>query len=458
MSDQDQTITHYAHRTGYDTGQRCPRKWYWTFVWNQVGIVRARTDIPLARGIYVHRGLEALLKGQPVDLAIKFALDEFDKEIGERGLDVGSMEESSYVYKEQKALIEAMLYGWAKRRLPTLLEQYEILEVEKEEEWDLGIYQTPAGPCRLMWLGKADALLREYDTNDLFIQSFKTTAEWDSRKDSAATHDVQGLSELCAVEHRLNDWWRELQKGDEGDPTSYSYKARREIPARMFDFLRSLDHPPKIMGIRMEHLLAGTRMDPGKGAKKTGQKVQYSPLIRAYKKDGITPDLDEWAWKYSWDDEFGNHRLGKGWRPLNMWEQPGGVRGWIDKTVDLQIQAELGDCLDQQFVWPQPYYRQQEDVEDWTQQMIAEELRKFEAKQRIRSAQTEDEFRFILNTLFPQHRHSCDYPRLCEDAELCFSPGFADAPIQSGLYKFRDGHHAAEIILINQIRTAEIKG
>src|SRR4029077_9252585 len=117
----------------------------------------------------------------------------------------------------------------------------------------------------------------------------------------------------------------------------------------------------------MEHLLAGDRRDPGKGAKATGQKIQYSPLIRAYKKDGITPDLDEWAWKFTWDDEFGTHRLGKGWRPLSAWELDGGVRKWINRLVDEQIQAELGDCLDQQFVYPQPYYRQEEDVQNWMQ-------------------------------------------------------------------------------------------
>lgn len=441
-----QPITHFAHRSGYDHGQRCKRFYYWRYVYQQVGVERARLDVPLARGIYVHRGLEQLLLNQSIDQAIKFALGKFDEEIGQRGLDVASMEDSSYVYKEQRALIEAMLYGWWKKRFPVLVEQYDILEVEREEEWDLGIFQTSEGPCRVVWLGKADALLREKDSNDLFIQSFKTTADWDSRKDSAAMHDVQGLSELCAVEHRLAESW-EVLHGKRND-----IGIDLDSASPLFHYLTASEQPPKIMGIRMEHLLSGDRRDPGKGPKATGQKIQYSPLIRGYKKDGITPDLDEWAWRFSWDDEFGNHRLGKGWKPLNMWEQPGGVRKWIDDLVDKQIQAELGDCLDSQYVFPMPYYRQEEDVDDFIQQMIAEELRKFEGKQRIRQAATPEEERFILNTCFPQHKHSCDYPRLCEMAEICFSPGFADDPVRSEMYKFRDSHHAREIVFLNEIR------
>src|SRR5271169_6448602 len=108
-------ITHFAHRTGFQQYQRCPRSFYWQHAWQGIGVVRARLDIPLARGIYVHRGLEKILLGHGIDQAIQFALDLFHNEIGERGLDLASLEDSSYVYREQRALIEAMLYGWWKK-------------------------------------------------------------------------------------------------------------------------------------------------------------------------------------------------------------------------------------------------------------------------------------------------------------------------------------------------------
>lgn len=461
-----ETLTHFSHRTGQSMYQRCPRSWWWGQSWEGIGLTRVRLDIPLARGIYVHRGLDYILQGRSIDESINHALTTFDTEIGARGLDVTSLEDSNYVYNEQKALIEAMLYGWWKKRYPELLERYDILEVEREEVWEVGqfdvmlstgtsvIFPQPA-KVRLIWLGRVDALLREKDSNDLHLQSFKTTAEWDTRKDSAASHDIQGLSELCAVEHRLEEWWQLIQAEMHSSRTSERWlKAEQSSPV-LFRWLFDQSAPPKIQGIRMEHLLAGQRMDPGKGPKKTGRKVQYSPLIRGYKKDGITPDLDEYAYKFQWDDEYGMHRLGKGWAPFNAWEQPGGVRAWIDKLAAGGAQADLGDALDAQFVYPQPYYRQAEDVEDWQQQMIAEELRKFEAVEKLRTAVDKNQRRFLLNVLFPQFRHSCDYPRLCWAAELCFSPGYADYPDTTGLYQRRDPHHAAEKDHLVQIEGIE---
>ena len=448
--DRAHPLVHYAHRSGYERFQRCPRSYFWQYSYQGIGVERARVDVPLARGIYVHRGLEAILRGDRIDDAIKFALAKFDEEIGSRGLDVASLEDGSYVYKEQRALIEAMLYAWWKKRLPVLLEQYDILEVEREEEWDLGVFETAAGPCRLVWLGKADALLKEKDSGDLFIQSFKTTSDWDSRKDSAAVHDVQGLSELCAVEHRLEMWWKMLH-----DPKTHLQvqaempKDYRPISPELSKLLETAEQPPKIMGIRMEHLLAGNRIAYKKN---DGQKTQYSPLIRAYRKSGITPEMDEWAYKYTWSDEFGEHRLGKGWQPLNMWEQEGGVRAWIDRLAEHQIQAELGDALDQQYVSPVPYYRQQEDVINWQQQMIAEELRKFEAKQRLAISTTPEEELFVLNSMFPQYLHSCTYPTQCSYVPLCHEPGYAESVLTCGLYRFREGHHDAERKRIEELK------
>jgi hypothetical protein len=451
-----EVLTHFAHRSGQSSYQRCPRSWYWGYSWDSIGLTRTRLDIPLARGIFVHRGLQAILQGKSIDDAITIALAEFDKEITSRGLDVASLEDSNYVYREQRALVEAMLYGWWKKRYPELIERYEILEVEHEEVWEVGEFEIgemkmtqqigvitygARDKVKLVWLGKADALLREKDTGDLYLQSFKTTGEWDSRKDSAGMHDIQGLSELCAVEHRLSEWWEWMQHTDPEDPTEYSLKAKREIPAPMFDYLRSCKEPPKIMGIRMEHLLCGPRKEAKRGS---GQKVQYSPLIRGYCKEGITPDMNEFAYKFQWDDEFGTHRLGKGWVGLNFWEQPGGVRAWIDLLASGEVQADLGDALEGEYVLPIPYYRQAEDAEDWLQQMIAEELRKFEAVQRLNACKSDNERRFVLNTMLPQFRHSCDYPKSCPMTFLCFDPGYAEAPLGSGMYKKREPHHEAE--------------
>lgn len=439
--------TTFAHRSGQDAYQRCPRRWFYAYAFNGIGLTKVRQNIPMTRGIYVHEGLAHILRGESIDQAIKLTLAAFDEECVKRGLEVGNGEDMPYVMAEQRALIEGMLYGWWKKRYPELIEKFIVLEVEKEEVWH---YQFDE-ENELQWLAKADALLLEKDTGDLFIQSFKTTADWDSRKDASGNHDIQGLSELFAVEQRLRHWWTDMAPVT-GDPIHH-------CDGPMLEWLSKQASPPKIQGIRMEHLLCGPRKEAKRGS---GAKVQYCPLIRGYKKDGITPSLDEYAWRYSYTDSDGSERrLGKGWTPFNAWETNGGVRAWIDMLDrGRMVQPEIGDALDMQFVYPLPYYRQDGDVESWKRQMLAGERRKMEAFREIQHGTVDawvgplEATTEWLDVNFPQHRHSCDYPSSCEMLEICHSPGYADDPIGSGAYTYREGHHDAEIAKLVQIKAA----
>lgn len=49
-----------------------------------------------------------------------------------------------------------------------------------------------------------------------------------------------------------------------------------------------------------------------------------------------------------------------------------------------------------------------------------------------------------LDVNFPQHRHSCDYPSSCDFIDVCHSPGYADDPVRTGMYTYREGHHDVE--------------
>jgi hypothetical protein len=46
--------------------------------------------------------------------------------------------QEKFLETEQRALIEAMVRAYARRRLQPLLEEFEALEVEREGEWLLG--------------------------------------------------------------------------------------------------------------------------------------------------------------------------------------------------------------------------------------------------------------------------------------------------------------------------------
>jgi hypothetical protein len=257
-------------------------------------------------------------------------------------------------------------------------------------------------------MGRADALLRERETGDLYVLSFKTTAKWDQRIAKQGYHDMQGLSEVWLVSQR------------------------RQEP---------------VVGTKMEYLVKGPRLDD----------IQRSPLVRAYVKRGATPEEDQYAWSYEypcfeahikgktkagkpiWCDGYAKHRLGGEWQKCNIWEEPGGIKEWIRKLEAGEVQPDVGDCLEQQFVSPLEYQRDEQEIEDWQEQVVAQETSingalEFYNKQGKRQD---------LNSFFPQHRASCDYPSACDFLPICDRK--IHDPLGSGLYQIRKPHHEPEI-------------
>jgi len=207
----EQSKTFYLHRSGLETFQRCPRKWWLGYTVDGLGIAREGLDIALCRGTFVHDGLARLLSGEGFYSALAEVLAKFDTEIKRRGLQIPAEGDALFTYQEQRALIEAMLYGWYRYRLPKFLERYEVLETEREEVVEIGTFQTIEGPMRLVWLGKADAIVRERATGAWLVVSFKTTSAYGDWNEKRAMTDVQGLSELWAVEQRLIRWHEDAQ-------------------------------------------------------------------------------------------------------------------------------------------------------------------------------------------------------------------------------------------------------
>ncbi len=297
-------------------------------------------------------------------------------------------------------------------------------------------------------MSRADALLVERESRDFYLYSIKTTVMWDKRRDSEAHHDMQGVSEAVGLEARLRELWETLH-APLSDDSLVAFDGRE---ARLLAILRDLSEPPRIQGVKMEFLLKGRRDEYPEGS---GRYVQWSPLIRAWRQQGVTPAYDQWAWAYEWRDEFGlRRRLAKGkgstWERVDLWP-PGqmGVKAWVERLASGAVQPEASDALDKQRVTPVPYFRQDWQMRDWQEQIVEQELvvaAKAVDMNQARVANQGDEsleLRAQLNRSFPQHTRSCDWPTLCQMSEICWGPAGAD-PIGSGLYRKRDPHHDAE--------------
>jgi len=425
--------------------QSCPRRRWLNYHEGGMGVVPAKLYVPFATGIWTHHGLAALLAGKNVDVAVDGAVTEYRNEILKRGLQLNPGEVESYLMDEQVALVEAMIRAYAKVRLGELLGTFEVLEVEREDEWVMASWQVPSDDPRLKLghtthelalMARSDALLLERISGDLYIQSFKTAASYDRRTSGEAEHDVQGLSEVAVTEARLYRRWHALHNRTAQAHSISEPQDKTDV------MLLSRAEPPRIAGVRMEYIIKGRREEFPEGS---SHWEQYSPLIRGYVKEGVT--RAEFGWKREWKDDEGKTRKldYRTWKPFHVWEQPGGVKAWIDLLATGTIQPEAGECLPSQFVCPVPYFRNEDDVRNWFEQTVYQERQISEHLVEIRGASGEGDRQSLLNMYFPQYRRSCDWPTPCHYIDCCYSTNVGQDPVGSGLYREREPHHATEI-------------
>lgn len=362
--------------------QSCPRKRFYQFHFNQTGIEPVKQSIPLVWGSGIHTGVERLLKGDSVDDAVGFALEHYSEECQDRSFDIDELESQSFVYAEGKALIEGFTRAWALERLPDFLGTYEVLEVEQE-----GLWEDWSDNVQLAY--RPDAFLRKRNTGGLYIFNLKSSYAWGKREEQASRYNVQGLSEMAAIENRLGE---------------------------------------KVAGIQDEIFIKGSRLE------KNDQKYQSTFLVHPWLKSGITSDDDEWGWKYYYEQNGKNTRLGNAFNRVNVWEHLT-MKEWIQMLSDLQVQSNLGNPLSELFVTPVPHERNEQELSEWLRQAQFQEER---IRYAVRAVESSHYDQRELDEFFPMHRHSCfNYQRTCEYAPLCHDRLQADC----GLYQIRVDHH-----------------
>lgn len=553
----------FTDRSRIETHQRCHRLRWHEYHDQGMGIRSAKTPLPLAVGGSVHAGQAILVwKGQQLlyaypelfhsldgtvqlrsleEHAVKVALEDFKQfdrnlevdvtEMSELGLEeqlmksLGAGDEElakatrerveraksefdTYLFAEQSALVEGLVRAYARRRLRPLLEQYEVLEVEREGMWLLADWKVNEGklqlrcehckwagipfepgdasysgmPCpkcnhqalyflatedwELRFMSRPDALLRERLSNDLYVLSYKTTGNWDVRKARDAQHDMQGLSEGVDIERRLGEWWHKKHKG----PWSNISALESGISSHMIEYLQSCTTPPRIMGIRYEYILKDERRkDKDLSARlEVEARTQRSPLVWAYLNGGMAAGDEQWnwSWDYHKDDGSTSKLYWKNWHGTPVFEHMT-IREWIEKldrsTMTVGGEGEesrdLGYSgpaqttgftqvhpLDTVFIEPLVIYRNDDDLRDWIEQVEAQERGVTEAVELVNAVVDEGERRHLLNVHFPQSRKSCEYPATCAMVKICYGgEDIRRDPLGSGLYKIREVNHPQEV-------------
>jgi len=406
------------------THKGCQRRHYYEKVYGGRGIVKIKLDAPLATGGYVHVGLAELLKGHSATDAAWMATQLYMAECEARGMQVEKTEDMGQVVREQIGLTEAIIHLCARRTLPRLLEDYEVVDVEREE-WFV-LYED--SKLTIIMEARCDGLLRtrqtrkiggayseksfpvaaELTTGDLYVLSWKTASRWDSRAAKEAKVDMQGLSEAYAVELRV------------GEP---------------------------VMGAQMCYFIKGQRKEYPQDS---GQYIQSSPFVHAWMNgSGPTP---QFAWTYTWDDpelvnDWGKpvgHRLGKGWRHCFIPDHMP-VPEWIQMLDEGHVQPEAGDCLESQFVMPMPEARTPAQRFHWLRQAEAHALEIAASSAAIAGAQDQEDLEYLLDVVARQTERACNYPRACTFWELCWGGEDVENPIT--LYQIRDPNHPGDALI-----------
>lgn len=447
----------YSSRSRLESFLDCPRLGYIRYLWDGRGITKRAASVYLSTGTYTHIGLEFIFRWaknnanafdniipiELVDEAVIIAVSAYAKEIGLRGFELEEGEDKAnerYIVLEQCALVEAFIRSFAIRVLPDLLSRFKVVDVEREEIVVDG---------NLVMQGRIDVILEEITTNDLYIVSFKTAAQWDRRQEKSNEHDNQGLSETWILEHRLREENQIIDHlithvGFEGLPFDVDPKIKAAT-GKYLSYIDKFRKNEKIMGVIMIYLLKGKRYE---SSSYPGRWEQHSPLIRAYRKlVGTTYEYAPSLYFNNPSNKSGKGRLGKGWEPFTVWdcEEVGGIKGWIERLADPNINVGMGeDVIANSFKIPPPIFRNQDHIDSWVRQAkyiegdIQNKLILIDSLTRNDISLNE-----ALDSTFPQTRRHCHYPNDCSYLNICYNTEVFNDPL--GMFMYRKAHHKAEL-------------
>lgn len=447
LTDRSRTLTY----------QRCNRARWLEYEYRGLGIRANALNVDQWTGICVHVGVNGLIEGKSEDESVGLGLEKYWPEVKKYGLWVEDNIDASYVANEQAAMVEALVRLYSRYCLPRIKERFWIVEAEREDITTLvhgedtlchcGDYfkdhgyssnhypvELMLGSPEILWQSRADALFLEKDTLDLYIHSLKTAKTWGQKDDDSARCDMQGLSEIWAVDNRLKKW-------------ATKHNINEEIP-EWFIKRAAEGAAPHVAGIKMEFLLKGYK-------DRTPPYGYGSPLIRPWKDTRDDLGRANWAWKWDWKDELGNkHTLGNKYRKVNIWEGMG-VKSWMDMLGAGVVQPGAGDPFESQVVLPIEYFRNDYDSKRWLRQTQFRERRIAQASEtanQLLASGKLQEFEEVLDEHFEQDTRSCVWPSKCQFKEVCFGPeGMLFNP-ESGPYRAREPHHAEELKRIEKRR------
>jgi hypothetical protein len=290
----------------------------------------------------------------------------------------------------------------------------------------------------VVWMSRPDLLVRRRSDGALFIINLKTTKKADERWVSQWPLDMQTLSEVVAVEARLNSVMsghhqgRLLELAPDVCGASGPTTSTGSIPL----VTKTTHESVKLSGVIILGLLKGEQLQYPAGS---GNWYHNSPLIWAWHNEsGKAHPRGEWSARYEWSDDEGNHRLGKGWVKREIWlHYPEGVRGWVRHLLETDPAL-----LEEQVVTLPPILRSEQQIQAWKSTVVYQERQIRHNRVVVENPPANWGNRWIDET-FPMSTSSgnCLWPGKCSYFGICHENM---SPDDDTLYQIRVPNHPQE--------------
>ena len=453
----------------------CPYKRFLAYHLGGSGFVNDKESLDLLIGTCCHRGVQHLLEKCRaensaglvpdvwIDEAVNKAYEVWRNTLTNRSLWLHTSEEDrlDWIVAEQECLFEGLIRAYAIRRLPYLLEEYEILEVEKEEVFD-------SFSSLVTFLGKADATFRRRDNNKIVIYSLKTTSEYAEVTTRDILHDMQGVSEWVLVKDRLSKIWNEIKDFILLDSAAIAFLFKEDLIGKwdtnenLFAFLLNLKEEPEIYAVQYDYLIKGKRRQDPYGS---GIYKQQSFLVHPYSQGvvqkiflGAGGQIGSNPAEYKW--KVGQGKQPKGWNKIDIWDDVG-IKYWVEMLATGQIQPEEGHPFDNIIVTPDLVLRKPEELQEWListryqEETIAKNLASLNNLANMEDIDPEDIdevesrneiLQMKIWQFFPKNTMSCHdyYGKDCQYVFHCHEANDLQTAMDAGMLIPRIPHHKLE--------------
>jgi len=386
------------------------------------GIERKALSVPAVTGLLIHEPLAEVLKfarEKPSAAKVEFAaianravrgareryldivrsrgllIDSFDGSADEK---LGTVETSpnAWLVNEGLALIEALVKGWTRVRLPQVLEEYAVVDVEQEQNFELS--------QGTVFMTRRDALLRRHSTGECYVLNFKSVSDPNATWRESFQYDTQTISEFVAADQSLRE------RGSDG----------------------------VVRGVLIEGLVKGTRsiMWPeGSNQRRHNSPLLYHwatpdvpPMGRSYAVSAFyqctEPHPHRWA-KGGTCPGHKSHKLGEDYQ-RNMVSQTCGFDDWLD-----WMEEHEPELLKAQFVALPAIMRSEYDIKRWrvqTRSAVTNLSMRERGMDIARDVGTDMDQ--ALDGCFPMKtaHQNCLRPSRCPYLELCFGAASPEDP------------------------------